>query len=76
MRKGVSDLHRRAQVSQACNNRYAEHLAAAEISETLRQVTDDVCRPVRRWKHRFRALNPSDTKGTEDLHRNTRSFSR
>lgn len=58
MRKGVSDLHRRAQVSQACNDRYAEHLAATEVSETLRQVVDDVCWPVRRWKRRFRALNP------------------
>lgn len=58
MRKGVSDLHRRAQVSQACNDRYAEHLAAAAVNETLHQVAADVCRPVRRKKRRFRALNP------------------
>jgi hypothetical protein len=36
MRKGISDLHRRAQVSQAANARYLDYLAAADISETLR----------------------------------------
>ena len=32
MRKGVSDLNRRAQISQASNERYLDHLAAAAAS--------------------------------------------
>lgn len=58
MRKGVSDLHRRAQVSQACNERYGDHLAAASINETLLQTTQDICARVIRNKHRYRAINP------------------
>jgi hypothetical protein len=58
MRKGVSDLHRRAQVSQACNERYADHLAATEVSETHRQVAGDICKRVKKKGRRHRALNP------------------
>jgi len=58
MRKGVSDLHRRAQVSQACNDRYADHLASAAITETLQQVAGDICNPVTKKGRRYRALNP------------------
>lgn len=43
MRKGVSDLHRRAQVSQGCNQRYAENLAAASIKQTLLQTAQNIC---------------------------------
>jgi hypothetical protein len=35
MRQGVADLHRRAKVSQAANDRYAEALAAVDISTPL-----------------------------------------
>lgn len=38
MRKGVADLHRRAQVSEASNQRYLEHLASIECPRTLCQV--------------------------------------
>jgi hypothetical protein len=58
MRKGVSDLHRRAQVSQACNSRYAQHIASASITETLQQVAADICVPVTKSRQRHRALNP------------------
>lgn len=58
MRKGVSDLHRRAQVSQACNDRYAEHLASAAITGTLQQVAADICTPMIKKGRRYRALNP------------------
>lgn len=58
MRKGVSDLHRRAQVSQACNERYSDHLAAASINETLLQTAQDVCSPTTRNGRRYRAINP------------------
>ena len=58
MRKGVSDLHRRAQVSQGCNQRYAEHLAAASIKETLLQSAQDICSHTVKNGRRHRAINP------------------
>jgi len=58
LRKGIADLHRRAQVSQACNNRYLENLADAQDKTPLKHWTDKLCRPVI-WKgKRARALNP------------------
>jgi hypothetical protein len=58
MRKGVSDLHRRAQVSQAANARYLDHLAAANIDQTLRQTVGDICSHAIRKRRRYRGLNP------------------
>ena len=58
MRKGVSDLHRRSQVSQACNDRYLDHLAAANLSETLQQTAGEICSPIVKKGRRHRALNP------------------
>jgi hypothetical protein len=43
MRKGVADLHRRAEVCRAINERYADHIAAAETSECLGEVWDSIC---------------------------------
>ncbi|MFO0870831.1 MAG: hypothetical protein U0935_18040 [Pirellulales bacterium] len=40
MRKGVSDIHRRAKVSQQANERYLEGLAAAKATEPLSQLVD------------------------------------
>ena len=58
MRKGIADMHRRAVVSQASNDRYAGALAALEISRRLGQVTDKMCSPVT-WKgKRVRGLRP------------------
>lgn len=71
LRKGVADLHRRAQVSQASNDRFAT--AAAEVLDDgampLKDLTAALCRPVlrpsparadgsRAPSRRFRALNP------------------
>jgi hypothetical protein len=58
MRKGVSDLHRRSQISQACNERYLDHLAAADLGETLRQTAGDICSAVIKKGRRHRAFNP------------------
>jgi len=58
MRKGVSDMHRRAQVSQGCNKRYADHLAAASIKETLLQSAQDICSHAVKKGRRYRAINP------------------
>jgi hypothetical protein len=58
LRKGVADMHRRAQVSQAANDRYFESLAAVEKTTPLGELTQDLCRRVR-WKGtHVRALQP------------------
>jgi hypothetical protein len=58
MRKGIADLHRRAETSQAANHRYLRALASVEDATPLGQLTSRLCRPVKRDGHRFRALNP------------------
>jgi hypothetical protein len=58
LRKGVADLHRRAELSQSSNERYLEDLASVDHSEPLGQSLADPCRPTTRNGRRFRALNP------------------
>jgi len=58
LRKGVADLHRRAQVSQAANERYLEALAAVEQTRALGELAAGLCRPVTWNGRRVRALNP------------------
>jgi hypothetical protein len=58
LRKGVADLARRAEVSQAGNNRYFETLAAVDETTSLAELTTRVCQPVQRQGERARALNP------------------
>jgi hypothetical protein len=58
MRKGVSDLHRRCQVSQQCNDRYGDALAAAQIEEKLKEVVCGACNKVVKEGKRYRGLNP------------------
>ena len=58
LRKGIADLHRRARVSQACNNRYLEALASAENTTPLKTWTDKLCRATTWKEKRVRALNP------------------
>jgi hypothetical protein len=58
MRKGVSDLHRRAEVSQSSNERYLDHLASANISATLKETAGDICKRIRKDGKSHRALNP------------------
>jgi hypothetical protein len=58
LRRGVADLHRRAQVSQAANDEYLDALASVENTTPVGEVVKDVCRPVQ-WKgRRTRALEP------------------
>jgi hypothetical protein len=58
LRKGVADLHRRAEISQKCNERYLEAQAAVEAEQTLAETAAAVCRRTR-WKGQsVRALNP------------------
>jgi hypothetical protein len=58
MRKGVADLHRRAEVSQAANQRYLAALASVEDTRSLGELAARLCRPVVRNGRRTRALNP------------------
>jgi hypothetical protein len=58
LRKGVADLHRRAAVSQAANDRYLEALATVDEASTLEETTAPLCRPVECDGRRVRALNP------------------
>jgi hypothetical protein len=58
LRKGVADMHRRAEVCQAANERYLDSLATVNDPTPLGELAAEVCRPVR-WKaKRTRALNP------------------
>lgn len=58
LRKGVADLHRRAQVSQSSNQRYLKAMAAIDSSTPLKDLAAKLCRPVKRKGRRARALNP------------------
>jgi len=58
MRKGIADLPRRAQVSQASNVRYANALASLNTDSPISKLVDPVCRPVVWNGGRMRALRP------------------
>jgi hypothetical protein len=58
LRKGVADLHRRAEISQASNERYLEALASVEHAEPLEQTVSELCQPVIWQGRRVRALRP------------------
>jgi hypothetical protein len=64
MRRGVADTHRRAEVSQASNDRYLESLAAvvatATVAEMTKPWTERVLDPGTGGKNgrKMRALNP------------------
>jgi hypothetical protein len=58
LRKGVADLHRRAEVSQKINDRYVDSLASVAQPQTLAEVTKDLGKRTT-WKGRsVRGLNP------------------
>lgn len=58
LRKGVVDLPRRAEISQAANARYLTALAEADARTPLGKTADAIRRPVIRHTRRFRGLNP------------------
>jgi hypothetical protein len=58
MRKGVADIHRRAEVSRQSNHRYLDALASVVETTPVRELTDRLCRRVQ-WKGQLvRAINP------------------
>jgi hypothetical protein len=60
MRKGIADLHRRAEVSQKANERYLDALATVDDSTRLGALIDPIVKPVSWIGKRVRALHPFD----------------
>lgn len=58
MRKGVGDLYRRCQISEQCNNRYADALASAQVAEKLKEIVAPACNKIRKNGKNYRGLNP------------------
>jgi hypothetical protein len=61
LRRTVSDLPRRAQVSRAANKRYLDALASTQVGTPLGQMVGPLCRPLTHDGRRFRALQPLGT---------------
>jgi hypothetical protein len=60
MRKGVADLHRRSQVSQAANERYIEAMAGVEIQCPAADLLTTCLRRAQLGSRHFRGLRPLD----------------
>lgn len=58
LRKGIADLYRRAEISQAANERYLESMATVEDTVSLEELTRQLCQPAELDGRRVRALNP------------------
>jgi hypothetical protein len=58
LRKGVADLHRRCELSQAANERYLEALAVVESPTPLGKLSGPLCQGRVKDGRRYRALNP------------------
>jgi hypothetical protein len=56
MRKGVADFHRRAEVGQACNERYLSHLAKVECPRTVREALTPLGKSITRNGRKYRGL--------------------
>ncbi len=56
--RGIANMGRLGQVSQACNHRYLDALATLESATPLRTLVHQVCRPVQSHGKRVRALRP------------------
>lgn len=60
MRRGLADLHRRAEVSQKALDCYCDALAAVDDSTTLQELTERLEKRVRWHGKPVRALHPFD----------------
>jgi hypothetical protein len=58
LRKGVADLHRRAEVSQKSNERYLEALATVDAAASLDDIVGPLCRATHWHGRRVRGLRP------------------
>lgn len=48
----------RCEISQQCNDRYADALASVQIEETLKEVISPACNRIKKRGKRYRGLNP------------------
>jgi len=60
LRKGVADLHRRAELSQRANERYLDALSVVDDSTPLHRLLDQVSHPTPYHGRRVRALRIGD----------------
>lgn len=58
LRKNIADLHRRAEVSQAANNRYLDALSVVDLPVPVKSLVEDIVKPTTLKGHRVRAINP------------------
>jgi hypothetical protein len=58
LRKGVADLHRRCELSEAANQRYLEALAVVESPTPLGRLSGPLCHRRVKDGRRYRGLNP------------------
>jgi len=58
MRKGIADLHRRAEVSQKANERLLDALASVDDSRSVEELTAGIQKPVQWGGRRTRGLRP------------------
>jgi hypothetical protein len=58
MRKGIADLHRRAEVSQKSNERLLNALASVDDSRSVDELTADIQKPTNWGGRRVRGLRP------------------
>jgi hypothetical protein len=58
LRKGVSDLHRRTQVSRKATERYLDALASVNCEQPLGEMVRQLCEPAQNQNGRVRALRP------------------
>jgi len=58
LRKGIADLHRRAEVSQKANNRLLDALASVDDSRSVEELTADIQKPTLWSGRRMRGLRP------------------
>ncbi len=58
LRRGIADLHRRAQVSQASNERYLDALASTDTKSPVGKLVQSICKPTNYNGKRIRALRP------------------
>jgi len=58
LRRTVTDLPRRAEVSRAANKRYLDALASTHVGTPLGEMAGPLCRPVTHHDRRYRPLHP------------------
>jgi hypothetical protein len=58
LRRTVTDIPRRAQVSRAANRRYLEALASTHVGTPLGELVASICQSLTRDGHRYRGLEP------------------